>query len=948
MRMNALKGYGLVVTMVFSGFLQANDSSGVQYLEPVTPYVFNGDIRTMNRMPQWQPGDPIKEIPKQRKQPTVAVGGETRQHLDDPVLQSPEDALKAPSDRSFSTPDLSQNGQGFSGVNPPDTVGDVGKDYYIQVINTGAGSSFTVYNKSNGTVAAGPTTLDTLGSGVCANGAGDPIVVYDELAERWLLSEFSTQADKTLCVYISQTSNPITGGWFNYAFVQPSFPDYPKYGVWPDGYYVSANENPSVYVMQRAEMLNGAAAALQRVAHAGLAGFGFQAMTPADLDGADSPPANSPGYFMRHRDDEAHNVGSNNAAEDYLEIWEYSVDWITPGNSTFTKVQDLAVAEFDSNLCGLTSFSCFTQQDSATKLDPLREVVMWRLQYRNFGTHESLVGNLTTDVAANDQGGIRWFELRKTGNADWSVFQQGTYAPDSGNRWMGSIAMDGSGNIAVAYNVADANTYPGLRYAGRLKDDTLGVLTQGENTLIAGSAANASNRYGDYSAMSVDPVDDCTFWFTGQYNPSSQWSTRISKFKFDGCTGVIGSEFSLSSSSQLSPAVCADSNFNLVASLAGGGGANVVLAYDSLPSGFSNVFTPAANLVPPGDITSTVTLAPGTAAGDHALTLRATSAGLTDKTLAVNVKVFSGQAPAVVLSLPADNATEQLTQPQFSWQSQGTGVSYQIDIASDSNFNNIVHTATVSATSYTLASELTGGTTYYWRVRAVTPCGNGIYSSTRSFQTANMICSSPQSSITSNTMDTLNYAGTGVLTDLDLRLVINHTWVGDLDITLTHGATSVTVIDRPGIPGSTFGCGNDNMDIVLNDSAANAAESTCDVSPAMSGELQPNNLLAAFNGANASGDWTLTVNDSYTTSDDGTLVQWCLLPTFSTAVNCSGADAVLNNHTVETGEVLNCDAGNIQVQDVIVRGTLNIQRTGTATFTPDFQVVPNGVLNVTD
>ncbi|MEI2692079.1 MAG: carboxypeptidase-like regulatory domain-containing protein [Anaerolineae bacterium] len=161
---------------------------------------------------------------------------------------------------------------------------------------------------------------------------------------------------------------------------------------------------------------------------------------------------------------------------------------------------------------------------------------MWRLSYRNFGSRQTLVGNFSTDVGS-DRAGVRWFELRKTG-ANWTLFQEGTYAPGSVSRWMGGIAMDKSGNIALGYNVGSSSTYPSLRYVGRLASDSAGTMPRGEYTIVNGSAANASNRYGDYSSMNVDPVDDCTFWFTGQWNDASQWKTRIAKMKFDSCGQV--------------------------------------------------------------------------------------------------------------------------------------------------------------------------------------------------------------------------------------------------------------------------------------------------------------------------------------------------------------------------------------------------------------------------
>jgi hypothetical protein len=175
-------------------------------------------------------------------------------------------------------------------------------------------------------------------------------------------------------------------------------------------------------------------------------------------------------------------------------------------------------------------------QAANASLDPLREVIMNRLVYRNFGTHETLLGNFVTDIGA-DIGGVRWFELRRTGGAgNWTLYQEGTYAPTLlDNRWMGGIAMDGSGNIALAYNVSSQTIFPSIRYTGRLASDTLGLMTQPETVLGAGTASNASNRYGDYSQMSIDPSDDCTFWFTGQFNPASTWNTRIGSFKFDQC-----------------------------------------------------------------------------------------------------------------------------------------------------------------------------------------------------------------------------------------------------------------------------------------------------------------------------------------------------------------------------------------------------------------------------
>ncbi len=512
---------------------------GADLVDRIGPFIFDGDLRELAPAPRWRPGDPIKEVPRrhyrdvpERVEPAHPTGLER-----DPLLQRQERA-PAPRPEGFAAPRQRLAGQGYNGVNPPDTIGDVGASYYIQAINASAGTTFTVYDKSDGSMAAGPLTLDSLGSGFCADGLGDPVVVYDHLAGRWLLSEFSNSGNR-MCVYVSQTGDPISGGWYNYDFTAPNFPDYPKYAVWGDAYYVTANESsPAVYALQRSEMLTGAAAAMQRFTAPPLGGFGFQVLTPGDVDGP-APPAGAPGTMIRHRDDEAHNPGSNNPSQDYLEIFEVDVDWANAANSTFTGPTQIAVAEFDSDLCGLTSFECIQQPGTSTRLDPLREPVMWRAQYRNFGAYETLVGSFVTDVNGSDRAGVRWFELRRAGGA-WGLHQEGTYSIDSTSRFMSSTAMDGDGNLATAYNVSSSSVHPGLRYAGRLASDPAGTLPQGELTLVSGSASNSANRYGDYSSLNLDPVDECTFWFTGEYNASSSWSTWIASFSFDGCGGGGG------------------------------------------------------------------------------------------------------------------------------------------------------------------------------------------------------------------------------------------------------------------------------------------------------------------------------------------------------------------------------------------------------------------------
>ncbi len=536
----------LIVFMMLGvvwGNAQTQESSaysGAEVSDLVYPYFIDVDLSSLPLIETWQPGDGIKEIPRRADGPGSDFQAPPRV---DPLLALQENATAV--GNSLAPPILNFNAQPFRGTNPPDTVGDVGLNYYIQAINGGVAGigavPYMIYNKSNGSVAAGPFALSNFAP---CNSQGDPIVLYDELANRWLLAAFGNGF--TICVLISATSNPITGGWHQYSFPAPNFPDYPKFAVWHNAYIMTTNEGgPSpIYALDRNQMLAGNPATAQRMTIPDLTGFSFQALTPADVDG-NPPPNDQPAYLMRHVDTEPHQVPAPPGV-DYLEVWEYAIDWLTPANTTLTGPTSIAVSEFDSSLCGLTSFSCFPQPGSAFGLDPLREVIMLRLQYRNFDSYQTLVGNFVTDVDGTDHGGIRWFELRKSAPAtNWSLYQEGTYAPDANHRWMGAIAMDENGNIAVGYNVSSSTLYPSLRYTGRLSSDPLGTFPQGELSIASGTASNASNRYGDYAQMSIDPSDGCTFWFTGMYNPASQYQTRIASFKFDACDCAAASPTNL-------------------------------------------------------------------------------------------------------------------------------------------------------------------------------------------------------------------------------------------------------------------------------------------------------------------------------------------------------------------------------------------------------------------
>ena len=442
-------------------------------------------------------------------------------------------------------------------VNPPDPMGDVGPNHYVELINlVGA-----VYDKS-GNLLVGPVAIGDLWDGFaiedCTDPSGDPVVLYDQLADRWLLSQFTTRDPIYYnCVAISQTGDP-TGAYYRYAFSAGEFfPDYPKYGVWTNSYLLTSRDfgptveyGISVYALEKNKMIAGLpkARAVQffldsDVVPINLMGDG---LLPADIDGHRRPRDGTPAPIIGTQDDD-HPYG---ATFDALNVFELSVQWSAKPKASFELVEQLPVAEFDSVFpCAPTSRDCLPQPgiiDPTRYLDILsyRQRPTWRFAYSNFGTYEAMVTNQSVE-ALPGVAGVRWYEIRRTGGT-YSLYQQGTYAPSEGvHRWMGSIAMDWQGNMALGYSVVNGvSVYPGIRYTGRLRGDTSGEMTLGEGVIMdgTGSQLTTNSRWGDYTSMNIDPTDDCTFWYVneyytlaGQQSSTAGWQTRIGSFKLPGC-----------------------------------------------------------------------------------------------------------------------------------------------------------------------------------------------------------------------------------------------------------------------------------------------------------------------------------------------------------------------------------------------------------------------------
>ena len=459
----------------------------------------------------------------------------------------------------------------ISGVLPPDTQGDIGADpvtgtkYYVQWVNL----NFQIWDVTSPTAPVslfGPVAGNTLWAGtgtICdSNNDGDPITLFDHLANRWMMSQFALSFPNNFhqCIAVSQTADP-TGAWYLYDFKTSSvnMNDYPHFGVWPDGYYMSVNQfngstfnftGAGVAVFERSAMLLGLPATMIYI-NTGAVTNKYGGMLPSDLDGP-GPAAGTPNYFMEWDD----STWLSDPA-DTLRIWEFKTDWSVPTNSTFGLNSSydpnlmIATANVDPDISGIP------QPGTSQVLDTLSDRLMYRLQYRDFGSYQTLVGNHTVDANGADKAGIHWFELRDSGSG-FALNQQGVYAPDEDNRWMASAAMDISGDIALGFSASNSTTtYPSIRYTGRLSADPAGSMPQGEATLIAGSGhqTHPAARWGDYSMLSVDPVDNCTFWYTNEYIQTSgtaDWQTRIGSFKFPSCTplpvGIISGTVSNSSS----------------------------------------------------------------------------------------------------------------------------------------------------------------------------------------------------------------------------------------------------------------------------------------------------------------------------------------------------------------------------------------------------------------
>ncbi|RYD15683.1 MAG: hypothetical protein EOP90_06965 [Lysobacteraceae bacterium] len=662
--------------------------------------------------------------------------------------------------------DLSFDGinQATSGCGclPPDTNGDVSDEHYIQWVNGG----WAVYDKTTGATVQAPTPGNSFFvgfGGKCeTTNSGDPIALWDPHAQRWVMSQFVTTAPFAQCVAVSTTSDPL-GTYARYEFNWPVFGDYPKMGVWTDeggtqdAYTLITHEfgasfqGAALIAMDRAAMLAGEPDAAM-VRFAGFDAYGVQPihLGPGEL----APNGTCPTYI--HFD-------ANTA--DYL-FWDMCLDWDTPANTTISaQPERVAVAPF------VPFFDDVQQQGSANGLDSFGSNLMYRATARTFPadapTRTSLVVNHVVQGPLQ-QAGIGWahFNLRPTsisaGNdrifgdgfdgaplpeipaepapSAKSLVDEGTYAPDASNRWMGGIAIDASANIGVGYSQSSALMHPQLQITGRALSDEPGMLRDEQNCTAGvanGSQTSTSGRWGDYSSMSLDPVDQCTFYFTSEYyatTSAASWRTRVCSFKFEGCGDP---DFAIVADSPKRLEMCAvgasDPQWELRAGVLNGFTGPVSLTAIGAPGGSTPNFS-ANPVQAPG--TSTLTLAGGAtlASGEYAFSVEGTS-GANTRSVALELGISSAAPAAPVLTTPADDATGVKVVPTLSWNAVPGALSYAIEVASDAGFTTIVASGTSNVPTWAVTAVLDSETEYFWRVTPDNYCGDGPVSTTSSFTT---------------------------------------------------------------------------------------------------------------------------------------------------------------------------------------------------------------------
>jgi hypothetical protein len=717
-------------------------------------------------------GEEPHQIPNIFIKPNRAVLGNQARDLEYPGIQRMPRGVPAPTvDLSFDAVDqISSN----CGCLPPDTNGDVDEQYYIQWVN----GSWAVYDKADGSLVSGPTAGNSFWAGFggkCeTTNSGDPLVVYDQHAGRWVMSQFVTSTPFAQCVAVSTSSDPL-GSYNRYEFQWPNrFGDYGKLGVWTDesgtqdAYLLTTHEfngagsqffGAALIAMERDKMLVGDPAAMIR--YPGFDAYGVQ---PLNLIGTVKAPANAcPSY-----------VHFDEVTSDYV-FWDLCLDWTDPNSSVITPAgSPIRVA---ANEPFSPFFDSVGQPGTASMLDSFGSNVMYRATARAFPPDAPLRMALVINhvvQAATGVGGVRWVEFG-LGNDEAPppqpaglakrIVDEGVMSPDDDTRWMGGIAIDSSGNLGLGYSVSSATTNPQIRVTGRTPGDPAGLMRDEQTCtdgFANGSQTSTSGRWGDYSSMNVDPSDQCTFWFTTEYYPTTSnanWHTRVCSFRFPECGNP---DFAIVPTTDTRIEMCgatagADPEYDLRAGVLNGFSGPVTLSLADAPAGTTGTFTPNP-INAPGTGSLTLTGGASLVSGEYTFRVDGTDGTIT-RSLGLELGLSEHLPEQPGLLTPADVASGIKIRPVLTWgtaadpnervfadgfDSSGvpplpgppsTAVSYTVEVASDAGFASIVASAEVTEQTWTVDVSLDPSTTYYWRVIAHNYCGDSVVSDTFSFTT---------------------------------------------------------------------------------------------------------------------------------------------------------------------------------------------------------------------
>ncbi|MEZ5460774.1 hypothetical protein [Dokdonella sp.] len=651
------------------------------------------------------------------------------------------------------------------GCLPPDTNGDVSDVHYLQTVN----SHWAVYNKTTGAVVQGSTPGNSFYvgfGGKCeTTNSGDPTALWDAQAKRWVISQFVTSAPFAQCVAVSTTSDPL-GSYYRYEFQWPIFGDYPKMGVWTEestaqnaytlithdfGGSPQTFQGASLIALERNKMLVGDPSAAV-VRFSGIDAYGVQ---PIHLSGLKPAAGGACPTFVHFEFSTAQ-----------YRFWDMCLDWETPANTVFTNPPTF----IDSDVF-VPYGGAIPQLGTAQQLDAFGSNTMYRATARAFDAtapnRMSLVINHVIQ-GGGGQAGVRWMHFNLKPGAEFpittvdrifghgyegpelpnsvpptqmtkTVIDQGNFTPDGDSRWMGGIAVDGSGNIGLGYSKSSASLNPKIMITGRTPSDPPGTMRDEVSCTpgTTGSQTSTSGRWGDYSSMSVDPVDQCRFYFTTEYlatTSGASWRTRVCSFTFAGCGDP---DFALVAETPARVEVCsatdADPTWDVRVGVLNGFNSAVAFATPGIPGGTTPNFT-VDPVVGAGTTVLTLTNGATIAAGEYSFAVSGVSGPLT-RSLPLELGVSAAATGASSLVSPANNSTGNKVLPTLSWSAVAGALNYTVEIATDVAFANIVRTATVSGTTWKVTPALNESTAYYWRITPNNYCGAGATSVVFRFDT---------------------------------------------------------------------------------------------------------------------------------------------------------------------------------------------------------------------